>query len=92
MKSKKQLLEYMNEAFDKVWYIRSLTHSKEDFAYLSKDHIKEILKAREKVEQQYGSEWYENIDSWEYGFLSGVLATLRWVVDKNEDNKRFLDT
>ena len=48
MKSKKQLLEYMNEAFDKVWYIRSLTYSKEDLAYLSKDHVKEILKAREK--------------------------------------------
>lgn len=92
MKSKKQLLEYMNEAFDKVWYIRSLTYSKEDLAYLSKDHVKKILKAREKVEQQYGSEWYENIDSWEYGFLSGVLATLRWVIDKNEDDKRFLDT
>ena len=92
MKSKKQLLEYMNEAFDKVWYIRSLTYSKEDLACLSKDHVKEILKAREKVEQQYGSEWYENIDSWEYGFLSGVLATLRWAIDKNEDDKRFLDT
>lgn len=92
MKSKKQLLEYMNEAFDKVWYIRSLTYSKEDLAYLSKDHVKKILKAREKVEQQYGSEWYENIDSWEYGFLSGVLATLRWAIDKNEDDKRFLDT
>lgn len=92
MKSKKQLLEYMNEAFDKVWYIRSLTYSKEDLAYLSKDHVKKILKAREKVEQQYGLEWYENIDSWEYGFLSGVLATLRWAIDKNEDDKRFLDT
>ena len=92
MKSKKQLLEYMNEAFDKVWYIRSLTYSKEDLAYLPKDHVKEILKAREKVEQQYGLEWYENIDSWEYGFLSGVLATLRWAIDKNEDDKRFLDT
>lgn len=92
MKSKKQLLEYMDEAFDKVWYIRSLTYSKEDLEYLSKDHIKEILKARKKVEQQYGSEWYENIDNWEYGFLSGVLATLRWAIDKNEDDKRFLDT
>ena len=92
MKSKKQLLEYMNEAFGKVWYIRSLTYSKEDLAYLSKDYVKEILKAREKVEQQYGTEWYENIDSWEYGFLSGVLATLRWAIDKNEDDKRFLDT
>ncbi len=92
MKSKKQLLEYMNEAFDKVWYIRSLTYSKEDLAYLSKDHVKKILKAREKVEQQYGSEWYENIDNWEYGFLSGVLATLRWAIDKNEDDKRLLDT
>lgn len=92
MKSKKQLLEYMNEAFDKVWYIRSLTYSKEDLAYLSKDHVKKILKARGKVEQQYGSEWYENIDSWEYGFLSGVLATLRWAIDKNEDDKRSLDT
>lgn len=42
--------------------------------------------------EKYGSDWYENLDNWEYGFLSGALATLRWVANKKEEDKRFLDT
>lgn len=92
MKTKKQLMEYMDETFDKVWYIRSLARDEEDLMSTPKNIIKEMLVARKRIEQQYGLEWYENMDDWEYGFLSGTLATLRWVMDKNEDDKRFLDT
>lgn len=92
MKTKKQLMEYMDETFDKVWYIRSLARDEEDLVSTPENIIKGMLVARKRIEQQYGLEWYENIDDWEYGFLSGTLATLRWVMDKNEDDKRFLDT
>lgn len=92
MKTKKQLMEYMDETFDKVWYIRSLARDEEDLVSTPENIIKGMLVARKRIEQQYGLEWYENMDDWEYGFLSGTLATLRWVVDKNEDDKRFLDT
>lgn len=92
MKTKKQLIEYMDETFDKVWYVRSLALDEENLASTPEDIIKGMLTARKRIEQQYGLEWYENMDNWEYGFLSGALATLRWVMDKNEDDKRFLDT
>lgn len=92
MKTKKQLMEYMDETFDKVWYIRSLARDEEDLVSTPENIIKGMLVARKRIEQQYGLEWYENMDDWEYGFLSGTLATLRWVMDKNEDDKRFLDT
>lgn len=92
MKNKKQLMEYMDETFDKVWYVRSLAHNEETLASSPENIIQGMLTARKRIEQQYGLEWYENMDNWEYGFLSGVLATLRWVMDKNEEDKRFLDT
>ncbi len=94
MKSSKQAQEYMDELFDKVWYIRSLTHTPEMLREngTPEDIIQGMLNARKNVIDKYGSEWYDEVDDWEYGFLSGALATLRWVIDKKEEDKRFLDT
>lgn len=94
MKSSKQVQEYMDELFDKVWYVRSLTRTPEMLREngTPEDIIQGMLNARNNVIDKYGSEWYEEVDDWEYGFLSGALATLRWVIDKKEEDKRFLDT
>lgn len=94
MKSSKQIQEYMSEVFDKVWYIRSLTHTPEMLRERGtpENIIQGMLNSRAKVIDKYGVNWYDEVDDWEYGFLSGALATLRWVSDKREDNKRFLDT
>ena len=94
MKSSKQVREYMDELFDKVWYVRSLTHTLEMLREngTPEDIIQGMLNARKNVVDKYGSEWYDEVDDWEYGFLSGALATLRWVIDKKEEDKRFLDT
>lgn len=95
MKTLKQVQEYMDELFDKVWYVRSLSNHTPDELKASgtpERIIQQMAEAREKVIGKYGSDWYENLDNWEYGFLSGALATLRWVADKKEEDKRFLDT
>ena len=94
MKSSKQVQKYMDELFDKVWYVRSLAHTPEMLREngTPEDIIQGMLNARKNVVDKYGSEWYDEVDDWEYGFLSGALATLRWVIDKKEEDKRFLDT
>ena len=94
MKSSKQVQEYMDELFDKVWYVRSLIHTPEMLREngTPEDIIQGMLNARKNVIDKYGSEWYDEVNDWEYGFLSGALATLRWVIDKKEEDKRFLDT
>lgn len=94
MKSSKQVQEYMDELFDKVWYIRSLNHTPEELREKGtpEDIIQGMLNARKNVIDKYGSEWYDKVNDWEYGFLSGAFATLRWVADRKEEDKRFLDT
>ncbi|HAU85872.1 MAG TPA: hypothetical protein DCW90_10320 [Lachnospiraceae bacterium] len=94
MKSKKDIMEYLEEVENKVWYVRSMTHTPEQLRAngTPEDIIQGMLTARKRVEETYGTNWYEQIDDWEYSFLSGALATLRWVIDNNETDKRFLDT
>lgn len=94
MKSGKEVMEYMNELECKVWYVRSMCQTPEELRAdgTPEDIIQGMLKVRKQVEKDYGTKWYEELDDWEYGFLSGGLAALRWVIDKGETDKRFLDT
>lgn len=92
MKSEKQVAEYLDEAFDKVWYIQSCCYINEGLKDLPEKIVKKHLKERERIQQKYGMDWLEGMDTWEYGFLSGVLATLRQVINKDEHDKRFLNT
>lgn len=92
MKTTEEIKEYMDELFDKVWYVHSDTPEQLRFEGAPEDIIEETLKDRRGVEEKYGTKWYEELNDWEYGFLSGSLAALRWAIDKYEDDKRFLDT
>ncbi len=94
MKTSKEIKEYMSELHDKVWYVRSQLHKPEDLRIggTPEDIIEGMLKARKEVEEKYGTEWYDKLDTWEYGFLSGGLSALRWAIDKRETDKRSLDT
>ena len=94
MKSEKEVTEYMNELERKVWYVRSMCQTPEELKAdgTPEDIMQGMLNARKQVEKDYGTKWYEELDDWEYGLLSGGLATLRWVIDKDEIDKRFLDT
>ena len=93
MRTKEEILEYMDEAFDKVWLIRKqgLVLNVE----LCKETIdpeieKEMWQAVDNVCKKYNIDFDDAVSDWDYGFWSGVLATLRWVL--GEDSKTFLDT
>jgi hypothetical protein len=89
-----EIIEAEKEFFDKVWYVRSIVFDGEDddFAH---DGGKRMLSARQRIEAAYGRDelWKaigpEHDEAWQYGYISGKLATLRWVLGSEWD---FLDT
>lgn len=71
------------EFLDRVWYVRRVVHSdREDVSF-------------PELEAKYGREaLWEPIgdghdEAWAYGFISGQLSALRWVLGSEWD---FLDT
>lgn len=82
MRKIKEINEYMDEVFDKVWYMRSRPC---DIPEIEENRLKTI----KKVEEKY-PEVLDGFDDWNCGFYNGVLGTLRWVLgDEEKDN---LDT
>lgn len=82
MRKIKEIEKYMNEALDKVWYMRSCPCNNPEIE-------KGRLEAIERVEKTY-PEVLDGFDDWECGFYNGVLGTLRWVL--GEEEKDMLDT
>jgi hypothetical protein len=89
-----EIIEAAQEFFDKVWYVRSIVHN-DDRDDLDDDIRSGMMSARERVEAKYGREelWKAigpgHDEAWQYGYISGKLATLRWVIGSEWD---FLDT
>jgi hypothetical protein len=83
------------EFFDKVWYVRSIVGHNEEDPTLPDDIRKIMLAARKRIEQKYGKSTLNKMiggghdKAWEYGFASGKLSALRWVLGEEWD---FLDT
>ena len=82
MRTEEEIIRYMDEAFDKVWYMRSRPC---DIPDIEKGRLKSI----KRVEKEY-PEVKKGFDDWECGFWNGVLGTLRWVL--GEEEKDMLDT
>ena len=82
MRTEEEIIKYMDEAFDKVWYMRSRPCGIPDIE-------KGRLNAIKRVEKEY-PEVKKGFDDWECGFWNGVLGTLRWVL--GEEEKDNLDT
>lgn len=82
MRKEEEIIKYMDEAFDKVWYMRSRPC---DIPDIEKGRLKSI----KRVEKEY-PEVKKGFDDWECGFWNGVLGTLRWVL--GEEEKDMLDT
>lgn len=82
MKTEEEILDYLKEALDKVWYMRSRPC---DIPDIEKGRLKSI----KRVEKEY-PEVKKGFDDWECGFWNGVLGTLRWVL--GEEEKDNLDT
>ena len=82
MRTEEEIIKYLGEALDKVWYMRS-RHC--DIPDIEKGRLKSI----KRVEKEY-PEVKKGFDDWECGFWNGVLGTLRWVL--GEEEKDMLDT
>ena len=82
MRTEDEIIKYLGEALDKVWYMRSRPC---DIPDIEKGRLKSI----KRVEKEY-PEVKKGFDDWECGFWNGVLGTLRWVL--GEEEKDMLDT
>lgn len=90
-----EILEAEEEFFDKVWYVRSVVTSDEAVARYPDDIREGMFKARARIEAKYGRRELQkpigrgHDKAWEYGYINGKLAALRWVLGSEWD---FLDT
>jgi len=90
-----EILEAEHEFFEKVWYVRSVVTSDEEVAGMPDDIREGMLAARARVEAEFGlAELRKPIGrghekAWQYGYINGKLAALRWVLGSEWD---FLDT
>ena len=82
MRTEEEIIKYLGEALDKVWYMRSRPC---DIPDIEKGRLKSI----KRVEKEY-PEVKKGFNDWECGFWNGVLGTLRWVL--GEEEKDMLDT
>ena len=85
----------MEEFFERVWYVRSIVHADAENEEVPENIRAGARAARQRVEDRYGRDslWKPigpgHDEAWEYGYISGKLATLRWVLGSEWD---FLDT
>jgi hypothetical protein len=90
-----EIVDAMEEFFDRVWYVRSIVHADAENEEVPEDIRAGARAARQRVEGRYGRDslWKPigpgHDKAWEYGYISGKLATLRWVLGSEWD---FLDT
>ncbi len=90
-----EILEAEQEFFEKVWYVRSVVRDRENDESIPDDIRRGMLASRARVEAKYGRKqlWKPigrgHDKAWEYGYINGKLATLRWVLGSEWD---FLDT
>lgn len=92
MRTEEEIGEYMSEACDRVWLVRRQNHvcsllSGEET--ISLNILDGMNKAIDEVCEKYNIDFQEPTSDWEYGYWSGILSALRWVMG---DEKDCLDT
>lgn len=94
-----EIVEAEAEYFEKVAYVRFVVRADRESAKypeeIREEKFQEILSSRTDIEAKYGrEELWKSIgpghdEAWRYGYISGKLATLGWVLGSEWD---FLDT
>ena len=83
LRSEKELEKYEQEAFDKVWLMRTSPCDIPEIEARRQEAVKRIMDTYDDI-PEYG------YDDWGCGFWNGVMATCRWALgDEEKDN---LDT
>ena len=82
MRKKKEIIEYLEESLDKVWYMRSQPCDNPEIEQKRKEAVEKVINKYPEV--------LNGFDDWECGYWNGVLGTLRWVLGEEEKNN--LDT
>lgn len=91
IRSVKRILAAENELFTRVWYGRKGSAKSYRDRGTPEDIIKGMLKEKRKAEKRFGKKsLMENVKSdWDWGFVSGKLSAIRWVLGEEWD---MLDT
>jgi len=91
IRSVRQILAAEDELFTRVWYGRSKSAKELRAAGTPEDIIKGAVRRQRDAEKRFGKKsLVENIKSdWEWGFVSGKLSAIRWVLGDEWD---MLDT
>lgn len=94
MRKKKEIDEYMNEAFDIVWLVRTISLLEEGKLNDTPSDIineaqKQVARICENLDINSEEELLTRFSDWDYGYWSGILAALRWVTGEEKD---MLDT
>lgn len=92
MRTKEEIQEYESEAFDRVWLVRKQDMFANMLAgteSIQADILDGCLKEIDRVCKEYNIDFKEPVSDWKYGYWSGILAALRWVMG---DERDFLDT
>lgn len=78
----KEIQDYMEEAFDKVWLMRSRPTDNPEIEKGRLESIARVLSTYDDIPE-------EGYTDWECGYWNGILGALRWVLGEEKD---FLDT
>lgn len=84
MRSEEEIIDYMDEACDKVWLIRTIPPINPD-----PDIEKERVRNVDRILSKYDDIPDDGYSDWECGYWSGILGALRWVLGDEKDS---LDT
>lgn len=92
MRTEGEVKEYEAEAFDVVWLIRKqqmFTNILMGVETISAEQLGTVMQAIDEICLKRDIDFQEPVSAWGYGYWSGILAALRWVMG---DEKNFLDT
>lgn len=83
MRSYTEIIDYMDEAFDKAWLMRNCDISaKEPFREVNRKEVEFVLNTYDDIPE-------EGYSDWECGYWNGILGALQWVLG---NEKNFLDS
>ena len=92
MRKKSEIEEYEREAYSRVWLVRKQAMFWDIFEGIDSIEVGVLGACLEKIDEvceEYDIDFQDVTDNWDYGYWSGILAALRWVLGYQKD---WLDT